>query len=239
MATSWAAPSQCYKYRHTSGQVHAVSPVSPAWQEIRNPADGMRVFEALADGQQPDINRDHVVMNSAAGVNDQEVPSISAKADMWDQLASEIPGMSPNQVFMADLLGKSDAYLARKLNSKLNARGVQSYRHLSEAFSRMASQFISVGERAAMAAAVEELFLEYQMAPTVAMQQWDKLMEWWEQRIAFAHPLGGRSTVSLAKLAELSTAISQGEEFAEVRAAGQFLIAAVQRMVTEHRLAAA
>lgn len=64
-------------------------------------------------------------------------------------------------------------------------------------------------------------------------------MAWWEQRVAFAHPLGGRSTISMDKLADLSTAVADQEEFVTVRSAGQFLIAAVHHMVAAGLLATA
>lgn len=76
------------------------------------------------------------------------------------------------------------------------------------------------------------------MAPEGPVQQWDTLVTWWEECMAYARPLGGRFTIHMDDLTDLSAAINQKDEFATVRSVGQFLITVVQRMVAENRLEA-
>ena len=133
---------------------------------------------------------------------------------------------------IADLAGETDTYLSAQLSDMLQQRGGQGCEHLSEAFGRMRSKYISVAERGEMEEVVGTFLAQYGAERGGVVEQWGQVRRWWAQRTttALARPLGGRRSAEPGELERLREALC-GPEYDGVRAAALFLISAARDMV--------
>jgi len=81
-------------------------------------------------------------------VYDADEPALKEKATQWDQLTAPVPvpGMQPEMVVLADLLGRTDPFLTNIINAKLEARSLAPVAHVSHLFMRMNNKYMCVAE---------------------------------------------------------------------------------------------
>lgn len=94
--------------------------------------DGSTLFEAMGSGQQPQLQRDHVLLHGTASIADCDVDGLVASAACSDNLIQNPPNMLPHKVMAADLLCKAEVALVEMLEPLMIEKGFASSEHISQ-----------------------------------------------------------------------------------------------------------
>lgn len=186
------------------------------------------MFKKSDKDQQLDMNSDHVIV-TAGGVSDKDVSTLQAKATHWDSIARDVPGMTSQMVWTADLLGRADACIVVAVNEQLYARGIADVQHVSQLFSLLNDKFIVLAKKQEVEA-VAQWLIEKLDATHDVVKQWRTVVKWRAKRIKFAHPLGGVGSLDMSKLDELEQRVRDEPGFGDVRAAVLMMLKALQRL---------
>eukprot|EP00195_Chlamydomonas_chlamydogama_P015412 CAMPEP_0202896600 /NCGR_PEP_ID=MMETSP1392-20130828/5580_1 /ASSEMBLY_ACC=CAM_ASM_000868 /TAXON_ID=225041 /ORGANISM="Chlamydomonas chlamydogama, Strain SAG 11-48b" /LENGTH=185 /DNA_ID=CAMNT_0049582017 /DNA_START=262 /DNA_END=820 /DNA_ORIENTATION=+ len=167
-------------------------------------------------------------------VYDADEPALKEKATQWDQLTAPVPvpGMQPEMVVLADLLGRTDPFLTNIINAKLEARSLAPVAHVSHLFMRMNNKYMCVAEGMETLAVVKGLPHSFG-ASEAAPQQLQTVMAWWAKRVALAYPLGGMGPLNEDALADLEQSIEHDEAYTAVRDAAKLLVRAARQLLTK------
>ena len=205
----WGTSSQCLTFRNNQPQLQPIS------------------------GTAPVITRDHVLLSAPPGApNDEAVPSLATDAADWRALAADVPGMRPEMVIVADLLGKLDTRMAISISKSMDAVGLGGVSHVSDLFYRLRSKHIAMAERMELHTVAKAYFEQYNVSVEEVGQQWvEEVMDWVRQRSAFAHPLG--RPIDTAKLVALKAAVGTQPEFVRVKTAVNVMIQEAEAAAAE------
>ena len=203
-----------------------VSEGSPAWQRLQNPPPGTPVFEELSG--RPQINRHHVLTSAPPDAPcDEAVPTLLTDARKWQAVVEDVPGMQPQMVLIADLLGQTDSTLALQLSRKLEDEGLEGVSHVSMIFSRLRSKFLSRAEAESLLRVGTNFFAQLGTSLAAMAEQWPRVMEWRAKRIMFAHPLTANG-LNMTKLQVLEDALDADPVFVPVKEAALVMLKAAR-----------
>ena len=92
----------------------------------------------------PDINKHHLIVETVEG---EDVPALQQDATSWRAMGGDkVPGLKPEMVMMADLLGRADGPMTEELSREVEAQDMDPFYHMSEYFGRLRSKKTPIGE---------------------------------------------------------------------------------------------
>lgn len=220
----WVGSSECLEYTNTHGKKLKVTRLSAAWEMLQNPPERSSIFKELQPGEKPVEDQNHVIVHSSAKISDVDVPALAAAAGNWNAL-SQVPGMSSEMVLLADLQSKTEYFIVKDLNKKLEAEGFGRVDFVSNAVYRLRNKGYSQEYRDELRTLLEGFFsalMDSVEKGKAVVQEWPTVMEWRQQRCAFAHPLG--DPIDKQKLACLKDNVSNSDAFKDVRSTASLLV---------------
>ena len=149
--------STLHEFQTTAGRQQPCNAVSPGWQKCNNPPTGSTLFEAMAPGQQPQLQRGHVLLHGTASIVDAHVDGLAASAARWDSLVQNAPNMLPHKVLASDLLGKAEVALVEMLRLLMIQRQFAPSEHISHAVERYRYEEMPPHRRTALLACLTDL----------------------------------------------------------------------------------
>jgi len=223
--------SESYGYKHTEPTTKSVSAGSPAWDCIRSPQAGVRVFEEIQPNT-ANIKSHHVLLSAGQdAVKDEDVPDLAADAYRWRSLAADVPGVEPHMVLLVDLHSRVEEHMCLQMNKMLIAEGLRPLPFVSHLFLALGAASASAHKLAAMqkvATAFCEQFGHALVGDVI--QQWGTLMEWRAKRVAFAHPLSGPG-LNKDSLHQIEQAVDVDPVFTPVQHAAHVIVAAAKQLL--------
>lgn len=223
--TAWNNTSTLHEFQTTNGRQQPCSAVSPGWLKCSNPPAGSTLFEAMAPGQQPQLQRDHVLLHGSVAIADAEVDGLAVAAARWHSLVENAPNMLPHKVLASDLLGKAEVALVQMLRPIMIQRGFPPSPHISQAVERFRyDQNMSAANRTALEACLTDLC----NAAAITLDelfQFETLAQWSAERNSCFHPLGHNGfQLNADAVAAARMEITTRPEFQAVRASSLLLV---------------
>lgn len=174
-----------WEFANVTGTRHTCNKKSKSngYRKVKDRQEGMRLFEAVDDNQEPRYEKDHVLLHTSAATPDKSVPGIVVKAKKWDQVTANVPGFTPEMLTLADLLVSTHSRLVKQLNDHPTSYGAMNVTCVTDALYRLPYEPY---DRALLTRQALEDVLG--TAPTT-FDQYHLCWEWKETRVSFAHPL--------------------------------------------------